>query len=188
MAYDLTDWYWAAPDDAKHVFSSKRAEIVPLDDSDFLLWLEDETHILGRMTDWFTIYNLLIPVMTPKLYAAIIPHLTPSQLFGIKLLLGLTVTFTSHPDLSGTYALDQSSQFSIMGVVVGINAGTGFPLGQPTLTWMDTTGHPHVFSTPELFTSLAVAMRNYIAALNYTWGVLESGGSAPWPPSTVTIP
>ncbi len=97
---------------------------------------------------------------------------------------GLAVTSTATPSLSGTYATNTAAQANMLGIVSYINANDKFPGSAGTLTWYDTSGQPHIFST--IFEFMAL----YTAGLDFVMDcqLVVDAGSGILPAATASIP
>jgi hypothetical protein len=94
---------------------------------------------------------------------------------------GVVVTSTATPALNATYACDSGAQDNLSAIITGIAAGLGLPGGGPTLVYLDAASAPHVFTQAQ-FATLAVAIRNYVYALD-----LFAAGQGSMPSNTVNI-
>jgi hypothetical protein len=112
---------------------------------------------------------------------------TPQQRAAILTAAGCAVVFTNAPDLSATYALDDTTLAQIGSVARDAAAGLGLPFFERTdpnarFNYPDITRTPHVF-TSEQVQSLYIALRDYTAGLAY-----YATGQIPEPPAQpVTI-
>ena len=95
---------------------------------------------------------------------------------------GISITSTSTPSLSGTYAVDESTQAKITSTMTGISLGLGLPGGGSTFIYPDIAGAPHTFTQAQ-FQNFAIAVRNYVYSL-----LLYAAGQGTLPSSAITIP
>lgn len=105
---------------------------------------------------------------------------------GAALAAGLTITCTSTPALSGTYACDDATTTKLAKIELAIERNGVFPGSNGTqFAWPDSSGSFHVFPSVTLFTAFSTALANYVADVD-----LFAAGApgAALPASTVTIP
>lgn len=114
------------------------------------------------------------------------PEPTPDELYARKIAAGIQIASTATPALNGTYALDQTKQGQITGIVTAITAGKGLPGDLPVVPWADINGDPHNFTAADIV-NLGKAMEDYIFALSQTASLLRAGQKAEWPAQPVTI-
>lgn len=99
---------------------------------------------------------------------------------------GLQIVSDASPALNGTYAIDPATMASLGSLARDVASGMGFPLGTATYVYNDLFGGPHTFTTTQ-FTSLYIAMRNYLTTLNIAVTDLANGNFASLPPQPQTI-
>lgn len=95
---------------------------------------------------------------------------------------GLAVTFTSAPELSSTYALDQRTVSQIQAVASDAANGLGLLFDAPVFAYPDKGGINRTFNSDQIQT-LYKAMRDFTALVEYF-----AAGQIPSPPSpSVTV-
>lgn len=99
-----------------------------------------------------------------------------------KLAAGLVLTCTGNSALNGTYALDQTTQDQISGLVTN-----GFPHGNTTQSYPFMNGPATSAFTVTQMTALRNAMRDHVFDLQTQAGVMAAGSSPTWPSNAVTI-
>lgn len=97
---------------------------------------------------------------------------------------GVPVTSTGMPSLSGTYALDATSQSNVQAVALYIEVNAKFPGGAATLPWADASGAIHVFASTAEYLSFASALASYVAEIE----MYRLGQAPALPAQPVTIP
>ena len=107
---------------------------------------------------------------------------TLAQLAWVAMAMGLTLTSTGTPALSGVYAVDTTAQV-INAEVTSILLNGTFADGTGSVSWPDTSGALHTFTVAQ-FKVFATAIGSYVAAL---FKVIN-GISTTLPSSSVTIP
>ena len=193
-SFNIRDHYWnVGGDDEQHVFSSKRLELVQLPDSEYSNWLQVTGRPRATPIDSYDTLFTVLEARAPDLAAAVLHdwvaagHLNPTRTRDALMDEGCAIVCTGTPAINGTYTIDQGSLINVLGVSLGITAGKGFPLGQPTFAYTDKDGHPHTFPNTDLFIEFAIALRDYVAALDATATILTGGGTASWPAQPTTI-
>jgi hypothetical protein len=99
---------------------------------------------------------------------------------------GLTATWSTSTTLNGTYALDQTTQFTMTAETVSILTNGTFTNGQTTRNWPNAAGAFQSFTLAQ-FKALASAIALYLDGLASALAVASAGGAASWPSATVTI-
>lgn len=195
MNYRPSDWYWTIPGLSNEVFSSKAADLVSLTDADYTAWLASGNlpSMIGANAGLSTeeafgeLYDVLkqqAPTVAASVSAAWMAagYLNREQEFDYLNTIGVVVTSTAKPTLSGTYAIDATSQARIQGIALYMQVHSAFPNGSDTLSYPDMAGVPHVFSNTADFLNFATAVGDYFTALV----TAELDGSA-WPNNHKTI-
>lgn len=120
------------------------------------------------------------------IYTAPPPVPTADSILADKLSLGIAITSTDAPAISGTYALDSVTLDQIGAVARDFMTGLGLPFDAEFFDYPDATGAMHTFTGPEI-ASLYKAMRDMIAQLQGQAAVMRHGGTPAWPEQTATI-
>lgn len=186
--FDKTDWYFVVGSDIENVFSSAQAKVVPTTDNSYVQWkatggIPQPVQSYSDLYDFLEREGMLSTAILTALNE--INGLTATQKYAALLASGLTITSTSSPDIVGHYVITDATQFDIMGLVLGILAGQGFPGGVDKFPWADAAGNTHLF-TPDEFVLFATAVRDYVAAVRAA--AASIGPNVAWPSATVAIP
>jgi hypothetical protein len=104
-----------------------------------------------------------------------------------RLAMGLQVTSTGNPAISGTYALDATTLDQIGAVARDFGAGLGLPGGGSVFYYPDRSALLHAFTGPEIV-EVYRAMRDLLLILNTQAAAMRFGASPTWPDQTVTLP
>ncbi len=96
---------------------------------------------------------------------------------------GCAIVFTSNPELSTTYALDQTTLDEINSVANDSANGLGLPLGADYFSYPDQSGTPRMFTADEV-QALYTTLRDYFTLLSY----YRAGQISALPPQPITIP
>ncbi|MGH6976700.1 MAG: hypothetical protein ACREED_06715 [Stellaceae bacterium] len=110
------------------------------------------------------------------------------RLDGAALAAGIAITSTGTPSLNGTYALDPQTRSNITAEQVYIATKGTFTNGLATKPWPDKSGALHTFQTTAEFTAFAVAVAQYVDALNTALLTAQQGGNPSWPSASVQLP
>lgn len=121
--------------------------------------------------------------MAPADYVPPSPTLTLVEQAEACLACGLMIMSTGTPAIDGTYACDKASQGTIGLVVASINAGQGFPGGGSTFNFSLLDGSMVTFPSTALFIAVAVAIRDFVYAIDQ----VITGQSSSLPASSVEI-
>ena len=97
---------------------------------------------------------------------------------------GIQITSTSTPALDGDYALDINSLLMVTGAVSYCLLKNCFPGSASTLTFFDSSGAPHVFSTVAEFEAFSEAVASFIVPIQ---DYINSGGTAGALPTTNAV-
>jgi hypothetical protein len=186
--FDRTDWYFVVGSDTNHVFSSGRASLVSTGDETYVAWLASRgvpqpVHSFAELYDFLDREGMLTDAIETALSET--GQLTPTQNYTARLAGGLTITSQSSPAISGRYTISDSRQFDIMGVVLGILAGQGFPGGVEEFPWYDADGNAHQFTADD-FVLFATAVRDYVAELRAA--AASTDPAVAWPATSVSLP
>lgn len=135
-------------------------------------------------------YALVSGVVTETYQTQIIPVVTPAQTAAAKLAAveaaGLKVTSTSTPAINGTYDVSPTATANFNAVETYVLANGTFPMGS-TQTWFVIGAAPVTIPSVGVFKALSSAVAQYVAALQIAAYTQAAGGTATWPPSSVTI-
>ncbi len=167
--YNIDNWYWQVSGDTNFWSSAQFAYVVP-DDATF--------------QEWAAAGNQVVTILDrPSL-----SNLMTGQRLTDYLSTGLTVTFTSAPSLSSTYALDPLTLSQTGNVAKDSASGLGLPGGLASFTYPDINGSPMAFSATQI-QGLYMAMRDYVfqATSSVAALVFQVPGAA-MPPATATLP
>lgn len=154
----------------------KAGAVIPLGfvavtDAQWAQHLTDLAHLNWTVSKGSVSYAV-VPIVYP-----------PAGQAAILIGLGVTVTSTSTPALSGTYPADPSTISHIQSEMISIIVNGTFADGTATVAFPDITGGSHVFTLGE-FKSFATAIGAFFAA-----AIKFANGTAPaLPSSSVTIP
>ena len=97
---------------------------------------------------------------------------------------GITITSTGTPALNGTYSTNAPAQENAVSVMSYINANAKFPGSAATMTWLDSSGNPHVFPSTTEFVAFFNAAMDFV--MDCQMIVLTDEGALP--EATATIP
>jgi hypothetical protein len=104
-----------------------------------------------------------------------------------RLALGLTVTSTGNPAISGTYALDATTLDQVGAVARDFGSGLGLPGGGGAFYYPDKSALLHAFTGAEII-AVYRAMRDLLLTLNTQAAAMRFGASPDWPSQSVTLP
>lgn len=139
------------------------------------VWFEGAKPTTAQLQAAFTGYNAAVAVQQAQ------------ATYVTALATGLTVTSTGTPALNGTYAIDPSTQANITAEQVYIATKGTFTNGQATKAWPNKAGAFHTFPSTAAFTAFAVAVAQYVDALDAALATAQQGGTPTWPSANVTI-
>lgn len=92
------------------------------------------------------------------------PELTLGENAFLALNAGLQISFSSAPDLNGTYAIDVTAQAKIAATELYISKRGAFYGGTATYPWIDISGTAHTFTLAQ-FDAFSIAVADYVAGL-----------------------
>ncbi|MGI4943639.1 MAG: hypothetical protein ACRYHQ_24255 [Janthinobacterium lividum] len=174
--YNPAAWYWQIGSNTAQVYSSAAAALVPVTDAGYVGFLAR-----GCLPTAIPNMGALQQVL-----AAQYPAGLPGGQVAALMAAGCAVVSTATPALNATYPLDVEHLFYITSVAAGLAEGRGLPNGLATVGISDLGGGIHQMAAAD-FLNLAIALRDYFAALKATSAVLLGGGTAAWPAQPVTI-
>ena len=160
--YNPLDWYWFVGGNTSQVYSSARAEYVPVSDTTYVAWAVNNT--ATSILNAPELYEVLILQWIPSVFAA-----------------GINITSTGTPSLNDTYPLDPQSQQYITSISTGVAAGKGLPGGGSTFMY---NGHSF---TAANFLAFAQAAEDYAYNLVQALGGIVISGAGSMPSSNITI-
>lgn len=124
-------------------------------------------------------------------YGAIAPYVAPplslAQQYGNVIGLGVTVVSTSTPSVNDVYDASDDSIASITEQVQYINSYKEFSTSTPTFNWPDKKGTNHSFTSTNLFLAFGKALTQYNLACKQAVSDTNTGQTAVFPSTTVTI-
>lgn len=166
-SYNPANWYWAVGGSATQVWSSARAQYVPVSDADYQAWIANVYPAPTPIPNATELYNVLMDQWTPSAQSP-----------------GVQVKSTATPALSGTYAIDVAATANLSALSTGIAAGKPIPGGGTTFIYLDLASAPHAFGAAD-FLNFATAIENYLYNFNIQLLSLLNGVSGAALPSTI---
>jgi hypothetical protein len=165
--FNPADWYWVVAGDAAHVWSSARVQYVATSDATYQAWLA-AGHAPTQIDSAASLVAVLFAQWLPIVAAQ-----------------GVAVTSSSHPALTGTYAIDNDSLNNITAIAAGIASGKPLPGGGSSFAY--PVGTAHVFDATT-FPDFASAIEQYVYGFRDAVAKLVLGQSATVPTQPVPIP
>lgn len=124
--------------------------------------------------------------ISTELQAFLSPPPTPADGLAAKIAAGCQIVSASaHPAVTGTWALDGTTQFQIATAAVSA-AQFGLPRGLSTFSYPDVNGQPHQLSVSDLGI-LFTTLRDYLDEVEEAGETLIQGGSADYPAQPIQI-
>ncbi len=164
-----SNWYWSVGGSQTQVWSSARAQFVPVTDAAYSAWLA-AGHVATRILNAGELYEVLMAQWVPAVQAT-----------------GVQVTSTANPALNGTYAIDAVAQAQLSALSTGIAAGKPLPGGGTTFNYPDMSRAMHAFSAAD-FLNFATAIEGFLYSFEQNLMALLNGQNAPLPAPSLTIP
>lgn len=167
--FNVNDWYWLVGNTITQVWSSSRFAYVPVNDAFYQQFL-----LLGNNPVQIdTAKNLGLVMATQRV---------PGYLAS-----GLAIVSTGNSGVSATYALDDSSVSQLGNLARDIACAFGLPMESTTVSYPDINSNPIVCG-PSDITNIYLAIRDYVASVNFAVTQLVNGSTATLPTQPVTIP
>ncbi len=108
--------------------------------------------------------------------------------YSAAIAVGIAITSTGTPALSGTYALDPGTMQALYNLGTYIATNGTYPAGNATLNWPDLAGTVHTFGITSTFKAFVKALQDYVAKLAIAQASAAAGGNPTWPTASATIP
>ena len=180
--YNVQNWYWNVGASTTQVYSSAARNYVPVTDATYITWAaQGNTAIpVAAESDLIALFAAQYPAGWPP---------TPAQVAreaaAAAMVAGIQISSVSTPAINSTYALTDSAQIYINGIMACILATNGFFNGASTQVYFDISGNAKVFPSTTVFKDFALAVGDYINAV--TQYALSGGTIGRLPSNQIAI-